>query len=134
MADEGWIFVYGLLKRGFRLAKHPVLEAARQEIRAARVRGELYDLGEYPGLRRGEGWVEGEVHRFSRIGEILKLMDEMEGYHPQAPEKGLYVREMVKANFDSGEACRAWTYYYRGFTDGARRLPGGRWPAGSPAS
>ena len=83
------VFVYGTLRRGEsndinQLAPAPVF------VGEARINGQLYDLGKYPGVRLGDsGWVRGEVYRITP--ELERRLDEIESILPHAT--GEYIRQ-----------------------------------------
>jgi gamma-glutamylcyclotransferase (GGCT)/AIG2-like uncharacterized protein YtfP len=107
------LFVYGLLRKGERLA--PFLGNARF-VGAARVRGhDLLDLGSYPAAVPGEGTVVGEVYEL----DALDLLDEAEGVHEDPP---LYRRVRVAAL-----GAPAWMYVYARDPGAAPRIPSGDW-------
>ena len=80
------------------------------------MRGRLYDLGEYPGMRLAtadEEWVYGELHEL-RDETILAELDQHEG--PEFP------RQKCIAITDSGTEVRAWVYAYAGSVSEERRI------------
>ena len=109
------IFVYGSLKRGFRL--HHLLEDQEFVSQAVTVPTYLiFDLGEYPGLIEAEtGFaIRGEVYRVDP--ECLALLDEAEGV-----AEGLYTRREIHLQAPFAEfAVHAW--HYCGNVSGFRRL------------
>lgn len=113
------LFVYGTLRRGSK-NKFATLLAERAEfVGPARVRGRLYDLGEYPGARQeleSEGWISGEVYRFSDP-ELLKSLDGYEG-----PE---FDRHQTTAQAENG-GVDCWIYWYKG-TPAGRLIASGDW-------
>lgn len=88
------LFVYGTLKRGHLRSR--MWPHAPQTIQTALVRGSLLDLGAYPGLTPGEGWVLGELWTLANehVPETLAVLDEVEGYD-SATDRGLYVRRRI---------------------------------------
>lgn len=82
------LFVYGTLRIG---GSNDIRRfgACSRLLGPARVRGRLYDLGDYPGLvLGGSGWVSGELHA---IGAAIEpALDELEEVWPQ--RSGLYRR------------------------------------------
>lgn len=64
---------------------------------------ELYDLGSYPGIGRGETHVIGELFEVS--SSTLRVADEIEG-HPD-----FYVREIETVVTADGSRCDAWVYW-----------------------
>jgi gamma-glutamylcyclotransferase (GGCT)/AIG2-like uncharacterized protein YtfP len=85
------VFVYGTLRTGQerdinRLHPKPVF------IGCSQIKGTLYDLGSYPGVRLGgERWVQGEVYQITP--ELERLLDEIEEVWPQ--QTGEYARREV---------------------------------------
>lgn len=118
------LFVYGTLKRGH--CREELLGETDHE--PATIRGELVDLGAYPGLRAGAAVVHGELHR-PRAGALPALLERLdpvedfEGWH--AVERSMYHRAIVRTRTAAGPAL-AWTYRYRG---GEPRpvIASGRW-------
>lgn len=111
------LFVYGLLRPGFEGAE---LLGDAQSLGSANVQGLLYDLGGFPGLVSGEGWVHGEL---CEVGaDRLPAIDTFEDYDPQDPTGSLYVRETVTVWLTgTGEAFTAEAYRYN------RRPPTAGW-------
>ncbi|HEY8904120.1 MAG TPA: gamma-glutamylcyclotransferase family protein [Chthoniobacterales bacterium] len=108
-ADRERIFLYGTLRRG---GSRDVLKHydGATFVVSAQVRGVLYDLGEYPGVRldRSAGWVRGEL--FDVTAEGMAALDDWEGIDPQAPGDGPYrrVRALVERDDDAPDVC--WIY------------------------
>jgi|688.fasta_scaffold784007_1 gamma-glutamylcyclotransferase (GGCT)/AIG2-like uncharacterized protein YtfP len=126
------LFVYGTLKRGqLRGAMWP---RAAVSICSAVVRGELWDLGSYPGLTIGTDWCLGELWSIAidDLSVTLSVLDEIEGYCEEA-DSGLYLRRTIPvwyadslssgisssgishsgiSSAGSGIACEAQTYLY----------------------
>ena len=111
------IFVYGTLKKGERA--HIFLKDAQFLGRAFVAGFELYDLGEYPGAKRGKGIVKGEVYLVDK--NLLKLLDE---YEEEGKE---YRRICVKAKMEDGRSIEAWFYEYLGPVKKNQLIPSGEW-------
>ena len=103
------IFLYGTLRRGGSRDVQQHYEGV-QFISVARVRGELYDLADYPGLRLtpDASWVTGEL--FDVAPATLALLDEWESIDPNEPELGEYRRVDVVAELESGAQASCWVY------------------------
>lgn len=107
------LFVYGTLMRG---------ESHHRWLREATFLGPhrtaplfaLYDLGAYPGLKRGRFAVSGEL--FALSGTALRRIDDFE----DCPR--LYAR--VPLLTPQG---RAWVYLYRGTVRDHPLIPSGDW-------
>lgn len=89
-------------------------------------RGELYDLGDYPGLRAGEAQVIAELHALLD-DELIDVLDEFEGYSPEQPRESLYLRERIDLVEPAG--AEAWIYLYNHVPDAAARITSGDWRA-----
>ena len=88
--------------------------------------GELFDLGDYPGLRLGEARVLGELHALLDP-QILEVLDEFEGFDAERPRKSLYRRERVTL-LEPAE-IDAWIYIYNHLPDASTRILSGDWRA-----
>lgn len=112
MAD--YLFVYGTLKP--ELASPEIAAVIRQfkRVGSGTIRGFLYDLGEYPGVRLDANGKEvcGEVFEFSDVA-ILSALDTYEGYEAHNPTRSLFVRKQchVRLKENDGQLL-CWVYEY----------------------
>ncbi len=102
------IFVYGTLLQGMPLF-YALKEAVKLDHGYLR-NAELFDLGDYPGLKAGVGNVIGEIYQIDQA--ILKSLDQIEGYNPVEPTLSLFLRHLVEIQGLSGKKYQAFTYYY----------------------
>ena len=102
------IFLYGTLRRGGSRDVLKYYEGATF-VGTARVRGVLYDLGDYPGLRLSEtaDWVGGEL--FDVTAGALARLDEWEGLDLPLPGGNEYRRVRTIAHCDE-EVSECWIY------------------------
>jgi pyruvate carboxylase len=107
------LFVYGTLRRGFKL--HSALAKLKARyLGKGRIGGDLFNLGEYPGVlpaastRRG---VEGELYEIPNPMEHLPVLDRIEEFNPQRPSKSLFVRRRATVRMNGGSRVRAWVYF-----------------------
>lgn len=93
------LFVYGTLRPG----NGPT----------ARLSGEMYDCGWFPGVRLGGPGCNSSfvVERIIVDEARLARIDNYEGYYPKSPSKSLYLREPIEAVI-GGETVRGWIYVY----------------------
>ncbi len=108
------VFVYGTLKkshlRGGLWPRRPV------RIDRGIIRADLYDLGPYPAVEEGDGWVLGEIWQFvpADMPETLAVLDAIEGYDPRNA-RNEYVRRLVNVSFDLGDSANhqesAYAYF-----------------------
>jgi ribosomal protein S1 len=81
-----------------------------------KLQAELSDLGEFPGARKSTKpgkTVEGELYRLHRMGNTLKVFDQVEGFSPRNPEKSLFQRATTEVILPNGQRRLAWIYWYR---------------------
>ena len=85
----------------------------------ARVRGRLYRVQSYVGLKqsRGEEWVIGELYRLHDPPAFLPVLDEYEGSD--------YDRIETIAATEDGKQMRVWLYAYKGPVDEESRILSG---------
>jgi gamma-glutamylcyclotransferase (GGCT)/AIG2-like uncharacterized protein YtfP len=122
VAERHLLFVYGTLRRGFELHHHLRRLGARFWTEA-KVAAEWIEQGSYPGARpasqKGK-WVRGELFELRQPGRDLRVLDEVEGFIPGAPERSEFVRAAAEVILNNGARERAWIYWL-----GARKATGG---------
>lgn len=87
---------------------------------------ELYDVGCFPAYLPGEGTITGELWcavSEDAMPELLRLLDQIEGYRPDDPLGSMYLREEVTL----ADGTVAQTYRWNGRRDYLRRIPGDDW-------
>ena len=104
------VFVYGTLRRGGVRAM-PDLFPEAKFIGQAKVRGNLYDLGTYPGLLLDES--DSLV-----VGEVYEVDDETLGKLDEIEASSLYRRKQVEVSL-AGRKVTCWVY-----VDNSRLYPG----------
>ena len=121
-----FLFVYGtLLQAGNEFAKY--LNQHCKFISTGKIKGRLYDIGEYPGavIDNSERiYIYGNIFRMDDPDAILKVIDDYEGIgglysHPQE-----YIREQVDILTDNGNV-RCWVYIYNLPVDTYNQIPEG---------
>lgn len=103
------IFLYGTLRRGGSRDVTVHYDGA-EFVASARLRGVLYHLGRYPGLRLDAtaDWVRGEL--FDVGPAALAGLDDWEGVEAADPEAGEYRRVRAMARVDGGADEPCWVY------------------------
>ena len=104
--------------RGYEL--HPLLAASARFVGLGHVRGELLDLGRYPGLVEGRHVVQGEIYELDDP-EVLRAIDRAEGYNFQ--------RRLKLVTLADRRRRAAWLYEYSGPRDRAVSIPEGDYHA-----
>jgi gamma-glutamylcyclotransferase (GGCT)/AIG2-like uncharacterized protein YtfP len=124
-SDSEFVFVYGVLMRGFDLHHHM---AGALFVSPASARGRLYDIGGYPGMIEGDGAVRGELYRFEDIAVALEVLDEVEEYDPLDAAASLYVRVLRDVRVEKdGSELPAWMYVYNREVKGLPQIRSGDW-------
>lgn len=117
------LVLYGTLMRGERAHVDFGLHRKLAFICPCTVRGQLYDLGGYPGLVDGDGIVQGELFVFRNPG-VLKSLDKFEDYNPGNTAKSLYIRTRISLLDPPGAA---WVYLYNKPIRFKGRILSGQW-------
>jgi len=118
------IFVYGLLMRGFDLHHHMAGAVFTSE---GWTRGTLVAVGQYPGLRDGDGRVAGELYRLEDPAASLEALDDVEAFDPADPQHSEYLRVMRDVHAADGSILEAWVYLYNRATSGMPVIESGDW-------
>lgn len=118
---------YGTLHPGAAIVAELGLNHAGTFLGDCWFRGQLFDLGPYPGAIAGEGLVRAVRYQLNRPS-LLSALDEYEDVRPEQA-KSLYVRERVPLLSESGDPTgeTAWVYFYNQSVAGHRRIESGVW-------
>jgi gamma-glutamylcyclotransferase (GGCT)/AIG2-like uncharacterized protein YtfP len=121
------LFVYGTLRRGHPLHEH-LDESSSQFLGHGRIKGRLYDLGDYPGAMPADSpgqEVAGEIYVLSDPESQLRKLDELEEFDPSNLEDSLFVRRLIEVELDDGRKAQAWAYFLPRRPVKARLIPSG---------
>lgn len=121
------IFFYGTLMSPFnRPGRQRITPQLTFEGRGT-IRAALFDLGIYPAAVPAEdnSVVWGEVYEAIEPEAVLKVLDEIEGHRPNAPERSLYTRVLTDVTLETGRAEKAWVYFYNAPLGQAQRIASG---------
>lgn len=134
------LFVYGTLMSsavgGQGAAQRARLLREARLVGEATVRGQLYDLGDFPGvILNGEAHtiIHGELVRLDDAETALAWLDLYEEISPGGSPTDLYQRVMTVASLAGGERIACWIYELRGPANGLKVLSDGCWQSGSQA-
>lgn len=116
------LFVYGSLRKGFPSSAYRYISEHFDFVAMAKVRGLLYDMGDYPAAlpADGEHFIIGELYTLrhpEEFGWAIAQLDDYEGVDPEADEVPLYRREVTTV-FAGEEIHPAWIYWYNGSVEG----------------
>jgi pyruvate carboxylase len=129
MATNNRLFVYGTLRRGFSL--HGLLKRSGVRFEGkGRIRGRLFDLGEYPGAvpsQRASDIVEGEIYRLASPAQQFVELDAVEEYDPRRPSTSLFRRRLVEVQAENGARIKAWAYFLNKNLRKSRHIPHGNY-------
>lgn len=123
MQKADLLFVYGTLRRGFALHHH-LRRIGAGFGATGNVQAELFDLGKFPGARKSARpgrIVAGEVYRLRHAESALKVLDQVEGFSPQTPQKSLFQRATTEIFLPNGERRVAWIYWLNERASARRR-------------
>lgn len=96
------IFFYGSFMTG--MVHHNKVAAFVKEVKPAKTLGALYRLpAGYPAMLDGTNPVKGELATLNNFKDIIKLLDEFEGFSPTNPEKSLYNRVEKEIEVEGGK-------------------------------
>lgn len=115
------LFVYGTLRKDL---EHPVFHYIGKYfhfVSYGKVKGRLYDLGDYPGAVPADKdqYIIGEIFAINEADEFdyaIGQLDDYEGINP-AEGASLYRRETTTIYTENGTA-EAWVYWYNGVVAG----------------
>jgi len=123
------LFVYGSLRSGFKSPVYEYISRFFSFVGDAKVKGKLYDLGEYPAAMPtdDESYIVGELYTAKNPQEFswaIGQLDDYEGMSVEAGETPLYVRK-VSTVFLNEQSFDAWVYWYNGSVEGKPEIEGG---------
>lgn len=110
------LFVYGSLRSGFNHPAYAYISTHFTLLGSAKVRGKLYDLGDYPAAipTSEDIYIHGELYQLKEEQEFswaIAQIDDYEGVNPEPGEAALYKRELTTA-YSKGQTTMAWIYWY----------------------
>ena len=127
---SSYLFVYGTLREDAGHEMYHVPATLASFAGRATVRGELYSLGEYPGLvPRSDTTdrVTGELYQI-KPGEVegaLRMLDGYEGLGEDDPPPHESRRELLPVEINEGRQVQAWAYVLNRPREGLRRISSG---------
>jgi gamma-glutamylcyclotransferase (GGCT)/AIG2-like uncharacterized protein YtfP len=121
------VFFYGTLMSPFNRPGRQRITAKLSYEGRGSMHAALFDLGIYPAavVTDDGGVVWGEVYGTSDAPSVLSVLDEIEGYRPDEPERSLYMRVLTDVTLEDGRVERAWAYLYNAPLGRAQRIASG---------
>ncbi|HEX3024931.1 MAG TPA: gamma-glutamylcyclotransferase family protein [Chitinophagaceae bacterium] len=123
------LFVYGSLRSGFRSAAYGYISRYFNFLGDAKVKGSLYDMGEYPAAVATveNNFVVGELYEIKDEEEFvwaLAQLDDYEGLNVEIGEQALYKRELVTV-YINDKTEQGWIYWFAGPVEGKQIIASG---------
>jgi gamma-glutamylcyclotransferase (GGCT)/AIG2-like uncharacterized protein YtfP len=92
-------------------------------------RGKLFDIGGYPGaIFQGDadGFVYGRVFLLNDPREVLKILDDYEGFGRNHPQPNEFIRQLIKVKIE-GAHLKCWVYLYNLPIGGLKVIESGKY-------
>ena len=121
------LFVYGtLLNHNNEFAVY--LKEHSHFYANGKVKGKLYDIGEYPGavLDDSDKYIYGVILQIEDPEVVFSEIDDYEGYGDEQPEPNEFIRISTDIETAS-EIVHCYTYVYNLPVDGLEKIEGGRY-------
>jgi len=120
------LFVYGSLRSGFQNPAYAYISKYFELSGTAKVRGALYDMGDYPAAvpTEAENWIIGELYTIKHDAEFpwaIGQLDDYEGINGEVDEPVLYAREKTTVYLND-TTVQAWIYWYKGDVSSSPRI------------
>lgn len=124
------LFVYGSLLSGFKSPAYEYISRYFDLVSEGKVKGLLFDMGEYPAAVPAEfhdSFIEGELYRIRHEKEFswaIAQLDDYEGVLVEPGESPLYRRNLVQVATANGPET-AWIYWFNGDVSGRPQIESG---------
>lgn len=133
------LFVYGTLRSDHKSSIRRRLARDSKFLGFGRVTGELYDLGDYPGLLLQSGspaTTVGEIYELERekAPGVLEALDQYEGCSKSDPLPHEFDRRKVQIQMEDDRQLTAWAYVLNTVKTSATRIPSGDYSKWKKAS
>ena len=121
------VFFYGTLMAPFNRPGRQRITPKLNYVGRGSIRAALFDLGIYPAAIPAEddSKVWGEVYEATDAASVLSVLDEIEGYRANEPDRSLYTRVLTDVALEDGATRRAWVYFYNAPLGRAQRIASG---------
>ena len=125
-----YLFVYGTLRKDAGHEMYDVLASHASFVGIGTIRGDLYSLGEYPGLipcQDTVNLVKGELYEIGTdmLEQTLGLLDDYEGIGQEDPLPHEYRRELLPVILDDDRQLEAWAYVLNRGLEGLSQIRSG---------
>ena len=125
---SAFLFVYGsLLDEDNEFAIY--LKDNSKFYSTGKVKGTLYDIGEYPGailFPEGGEYIYGNILKIDTPEKVFKVIDDYEGYGGEQSWPNEFIRILTGIEVEA-EVIDCWIYVYNLPVNGLRYIKGGRY-------
>ena len=121
------VFFYGTLMAPFNRPGRQRITPKLTYVGRGSIRAALFDLGIYPAAIPvdDDSIVKGEVYQTADAPSVLSVLDEIEGFRLNEPDRSLYTRVLTDVVLDDGSTRKAWAYFYNAPLGRAQRIESG---------
>ena len=109
------LFLYGTLLSGEAPQEVASIVKRLRRLGSARVRGRLYDFGEFPGAvldPSSRTMVHGELVVLPSDERLLEALDRYEEFDPFDLKRSLFIRKKARVQMANGRSREGWIYVY----------------------
>jgi len=127
---SNYLFAYGTLLPERAPSDVAHIVARLRAIGEGTLRGTLYDFGDYPGAvldDSSQTLIHGTIFELPQDRELLRELDEYEGFDPADASGSLFVRQVQPVTLATGELLRCWVYVYNRPAGTAPTIADGRY-------
>lgn len=115
-ADTTYLFVYGSLRKGFQHPAYQYISSYFELVGNAKVKGKLYDLGNYPAGQPCDEdcYIVGELYSLCNKDEhswAFGQLDDYEGIDSEEGEPAEFRRDKVNV-YINDSVVNSWIYWY----------------------
>jgi gamma-glutamylcyclotransferase (GGCT)/AIG2-like uncharacterized protein YtfP len=120
------LFIYGtLLNEDNEYARY--LKNNSRFYSTGKLKGKLYDIGEYPGAVLSDGeHIYGSILEINDPEKVLPIIDDYEGFGDNQFQPNEFIRVLTKIGTISG-FVNCWVYLYNLPVTGLKRIESGRY-------
>ena len=124
------LFLYGTLLPSEAPKEIASVVKRFRRLGSAKVRGKLYDIGEFPGAildPSSRTMIHGELVVLPSDDRSLQTLDRYEEFDPTDPQTSLFVRRKATVRMADGTSREGWIYVYNRNPGNAKLTRGGNY-------
>ena len=127
MINAVFLFVYGtLLEDGNKFAAY--LKVNSRFYSHGKLKGKLYNIGEYPGavITEGGNYIYGSILQLNNSEKTLSVLDDYEGFGDDQPQPNEFMRILAEVEADT-VTLTCWVYVYNWPITGLPQITSGNY-------